>query len=250
MKRLFTFIMITALASCMAMAQRALMIKRANGVTDAVSTALIDSLEFSEDGSMLKIASKDGQLIEIETMGISLAYGEMPSTFTVIYKGATASVVNPFLLDGVTAEVAGADVTVNNGNVSTEYYFTLSGETADGSFLYNGAYKATFVLDGVSITSANGAAIDIECGKRIAVELKKGTVSTLIDCYGGNQKAALYCKGHLEIDKAGTLCHWQHETRHLGKRVYPAEEVGGRDQHSRRCQRRHPLRTIFSLKRL
>ena len=101
MKRLFTFIMITALASCMAMAQRALMIKRANGVTDAVSTALIDSLEFSEDGSMLKIASKDGQLIEIETMGISLAYGEMPSTFTVIYKGATASVVNPFLLDGV-----------------------------------------------------------------------------------------------------------------------------------------------------
>lgn len=205
MKRLFTFIMITALASCMAMAQRALMIKRANGVTDAVSTALIDSLEFSEDGSILKIASKDGQLIEIETMGISLAYGEMPSTFTVIYKGATASVVNPFLLDGVTAEVAGADVTVNNGNVSTEYYFTLSGETADGSFLYNGAYKATFVLDGVSITSAKGAAIDIECGKRIAVELKKGTVSTLTDCYGGNQKAALYCKGHLEIDKAGTL---------------------------------------------
>lgn len=205
MKRLLSIILFFALVSCVAMAQRALMIRHADGVTDAVSTAAIDSLEFSDDGSVLKIVGKDGKLVEIGASGISLSYGEMPAEFTVEYNGTTASVVNPFLLEGVTATVAGADVTVNNNNVSTEYSFTLSGETTDGSFIYNGEYKATFVLNGLSITSTKGAAIDIECGKRIALELKKGTVNTLVDCSGGKQKAALYCKGHLEIDKSGTL---------------------------------------------
>lgn len=205
MKRILTIILFSALAFRMAMAQRALMIKHADGVTDAVATAAIDSLKFSEDGSLLTIASKEGKVVEVVASGIKLSYDEMPTAFTVNYSGMTAAVVNPFLLEGVTATIAGADVTVNNSNEGTEFSFTLSGETADGSFLYNGAYKATFVLNGVGITSTKGAAIDIECGKRIALELKKGTVNTLVDCAGGKQKAALYCKGHLEIDKTGTL---------------------------------------------
>ncbi len=205
MKRILSIILFSAFAFQMAMAQRALMIKHADGVTDAVSTAAIDNLTFSEDGSLLKIASKEGKLVEVGATGAKLSYGEMPAAFTVKYNGTTADVVNPFLLEGVTATAKGAYVTVNNDNESTELSFTLSGETTDGSFLYNGAYKATFVLNGVSITSTKGAAIDIECGKRIAMELKKGTVNTLVDAAGGKQKAALYCKGHLEIDKTGTL---------------------------------------------
>ena len=45
----------------------------------------------------------------------------------------------------------------------------------------------------------------IQCGKCIALDIKKETVNTLVDGKNGEQKAALYCKGHLEIDKAGTL---------------------------------------------
>lgn len=205
MKRILYIILFSALAFQVAMAQKALMIKHADGVTDAVSTATIDSLSFSEDGSLLTIASKEGKVVEISASGIKLSYDEMPTTLTVKYDGTKAEVVNPFLLEGVTVAVAGADVTINNSNESKELSFTLSGETSDGSFLYNGTYKTTIVLNGVSITNTKGAAIDIECGKRIALELKKGTVNTLADCAGGNQKAALYCKGHLEIDKAGTL---------------------------------------------
>ena len=205
MKRILSIILFSAFAFHVAMAQRALMIKHADGVTDAVSTAAIDYLKFSEDGSLMTIAGKEGNVVEVGATGVSLSYGEMPTAFTVKYSGETASVVNPFLMEGVTATADGAYVTVNNSNASTELTFTLSGETTDGSFLYNGAYKATFVLNGVSITSTKGAAIDIECGKRIAMELKKGTVNTLVDATGGKQKAALYCKGHLEIDKTGTL---------------------------------------------
>jgi len=99
----------------------------------------------------------------------------------------------------------GAYLTLTNTNTSTEYETELSGSTTDGGFTYNGTYKTTIVLNGVNITSKKGAAIDIQCGKRVALELKKGTESTLVDAANGEQKAALYCKGHLEIDKSGTL---------------------------------------------
>lgn len=55
MKRILSIILFSTFAFNAAMAQRALMIKHADGVTDVVSTAVIDSLKFSEDGSLLTI---------------------------------------------------------------------------------------------------------------------------------------------------------------------------------------------------
>ena len=57
----------------------------------------------------------------------------------------------------------------------------------------------------VLLTSSKGAAIDIESGKRTELKLMKGTVNTLTDCKNGGQKAALYCKGHLEVEGGGSL---------------------------------------------
>lgn len=189
----------------MLQAQRALMIQRNNGVTDAVSTSVIDSLSFSADGSVMKVASS-GNVVNVDAASIkSLSYGDMPTAFSIKYEGEAVTVVNPYLMSGVTVEAEGANVTVSNSNESKELSFTLSGETTDGSFVYKGTYKTTIVLNGVSITNTKGAAIDIQCGKRVALELKKGTVNTLVDGKDGKQKAALYCKGHLEIDKTGTL---------------------------------------------
>lgn len=191
--------------STLLFAQRSLMIERIDNVTDYIPTDEIEQITFSEDLSQFIVASKDNQIVvdraDVKTMG----YTETPSAFQVEYEGATAKIRNPYLLQGVTADVQGAHVAINNSNVNNEFSFELCGSTPNGSLLYNGEYKATFILNGVSITNPSGAAIDIECGKRIAMELKKGTENTLVDGANGDWKAALYCKGHLEIDKAGTL---------------------------------------------
>lgn len=205
MKRLISLVAMFLAASAMLFAQRSLMIERTGNVTDYIPTADIEEITFSEDLSQFIITSKDSQVVvnraDVKTMG----YAETPSAFQVEYDGAIAKIRNPYLLQGVTVDVKGAHVTINNSNVGNELSFELSGSTSDGSLLYNGEYKATFILNGVNITNPSGAAIDIECGKRIALELKKNTENTLADGVGGDWKAALYCKGHLEIDKAGTL---------------------------------------------
>ena len=181
-------------------ATRALYIHLNGGVTQAVALSRVQELTYV--GNNLVVNDS----VELDLDDITeVTFGAMPEALTVSYQGTAASVVNPYFLDGVEVALSGADVVVNNSNTETEIETELSGTSSDGSLVYNGTYKTTLTLNGLTLTNTRGAAIDIECGKRVALKLKKGTTNTLVDGAGGTQKAALYCKGHLEIDKAGTL---------------------------------------------
>lgn len=180
-----------------------------NGIKEYALLTDIDSIYFDQETfSIMYVQPIDGSkplAITLADISDMSCVASVPESINIVYSGSKATVENPFFLNGVNVDVEGADVTVSNSNVTTEYTTSLSGETTNGSFTYNGDYKTTIELNGVSITSTKGAAIDIECGKRINLYLKKNTVNTLIDAANGKQKAALYCKGHMEIDKAGTL---------------------------------------------
>lgn len=193
------------LLTCTAWAQQALMITRTDGITDCAPVSMIEEMSFSDDLTHLVLVCGT-HTVQIPRDSIELmTYAETPQALQVNYHESYVTLVNPYFLQGVTVSVEGADVTVNNANTDVEMSFELTGSTSQGSFLYNGEYKSTIILNGVSITNPSGPAVDIQCGKRIALELKKGTTSTLADGEGGDWKAALYCRGHLEIDKSGTL---------------------------------------------
>lgn len=124
---------------------------------------------------------------------------------TVTYSGTTATVNIPSSISGVTASVSGAHVTLTSTNTTDELLYVLSGTSSDGSLTINGSYKMRIHLNGVSLTSTQGAALDIECGKRIEMKLLKGTENTFVDCANGSQKGCIYTKGHLELKGKGTL---------------------------------------------
>ena len=104
MKRIFSIILVFALVSCVAMAQRALMIRHADGVTDAVSTAAIDSLEFSDDGRGIDAngnvtISDDGTEVKITNSGaasksVKVGNSENVGTFTLNGGTLTANISN------------------------------------------------------------------------------------------------------------------------------------------------------------
>lgn len=210
MKRLFATICLTASVLLQATAAHDVLRITHRGITDYARLSAIDSLYFEDDGKTLCIQPL-GEALPVRLASdeiCSLDYiveADCPSAVYVTYADQQAMVENPFLLAGVTVSIDGAYVTVSNPDVTTEYTTRLTGSTRDGGFCYVGSYKTTVVLDGLSLASQRGAAVDIQCGKRVALELKKGTVNTLSDAADGQQKAALYCKGHLEIDKAGQL---------------------------------------------
>lgn len=126
-------------------------------------------------------------------------------TLYISYDGTTAT-IHPQNVEGITTDINGAAVTLTNANTDREMTFVLSGESNEGSFTYNGEYKACIRLAGVNLQSTTGAALNIKCGKRIALEILDGTTNSLTDATEDlGQKAALYCKGHLEVSGSGEL---------------------------------------------
>lgn len=201
-------------------AGQALFLSGADGVTNVVELSAIDSLSFSADGSLLNIAA----LGSVKTLPcdqiLSLRLDESPESFLVTYSGPTASAINPYFAQGVSVSIQGADVVVNNDNTTEELTFELGGTSADGSFLYNASFKSTLVLNNLNLTSSKGAAMDIQCGKRVSLQLKKDSDNRLEDCAHGEQKAALYCKGHLEFDKSGRLTVIGHTKHAISAKEY------------------------------
>lgn len=106
----------------------------------------------------------------------------------------------------VSAEIRGGSVTLlASEDVADEVTYTLQGVSTNGSLYMVGSYKATFVLNGLTLQSADSAAINIRDGKRINVELADGTVNVLTDASGGSHKACMMVKGHTEFSGGGSL---------------------------------------------
>jgi len=126
------------------------------------------------------------------------------------YAGKTATVTNPFESSGVSVVITNGDVVVTSTVTSTEINYVLSGNTTDGSFKLYGEYKFNLVLNGVGITNTDGPAINIQCGKKVSVNVLNGTNNRLIDgsTYATStedQKAAFFSEGQLNFSGTGAL---------------------------------------------
>lgn len=141
-----------------------------------------------------------------------------PLRVQVNFADAKSSITLPLsLLPLLTIEQDGAYVNITSAaTADPEITYALQGTTTNGAFLLNGIYKCGLVLNGVNITSRRGAAIRINNGKRIDVELVKGTTNSLADCQQGLQDACLHIKGHPEFKGEGTL-NITGNTRHAYK---------------------------------
>ena len=166
----------------------------------------IKTIPYAFAGSTLTVGEQSYATTEIDSITII-------NPVTITWNGASATIDIPENVEGVTYEIAGGHVVINNTNTCTEHEFILKGSSNDGSFTYNGNYKTKFHLNGISLTSTKGSAFDIECGKRIDLKLKQGTENSFTDAAtrvnfdesNDGAKAAFYCKGHMELSGGGTL---------------------------------------------
>lgn len=162
-----------------------------------------DDIVFSTDGLEVTIAEDETyELSEIDS--ITFAEPQYPRV-DIVYNGASATVNVSPSVKGVTYSINGAKVTLNSSTTTEEYLYSVSGKSSNGSLIINGDYKLTVELAGLDLTNTSGPAIDIECGKRIGVILKKGTVNNLADGKSGDHKGAFYTEGHPEFEGGGTL---------------------------------------------
>lgn len=202
MKKISTFVLLFVVA-CTTFAQT---LKVHTGqVTVAVPADKADKMRY-EGGTSLTIYGKTYDIAAIDS--ITVDRSTVPdSTVSVVYGGNTAHVlVSGDIYPNLTVTAEGADVSViADARLLSEVTYRLSGASAAGSFMMDGEFKATLVLDGLTLTNPAGPAINIENGKRINVRLTDGTTTTLEDGAGGLHKACFFINGHPEFSGSGNL---------------------------------------------
>lgn len=189
-------ILFTGLLLCCALASQAqeqIRIWQSGNDTRLTTT----EMPFSDDGSTFTVGDLTFDTSTIDSITVV-------HTVYVTFAGETATVDLGHAPD-VVATTDGAHVSIVSTNTKSELEFVLQGESSQGSLTYTGSLKCKFYLNGLNLTSDRGAAIDIQCGKRVDLILVSGTDNYLTDAAGGTQKAALYCKGHLEVEGSGSL---------------------------------------------
>lgn len=156
------------------------------------------------DGTSLTIGSRTFSLTDLELVSVDLSNSIKDNSVSVTYSDTKAEVViagniAPYITASVTN---GTHVSILEAGCENEITYTLSGSCSNGSLYQDGDLKATFVLKNLSLTNPSGAAININDGKRIAIELE-GT-NTLADG-SSTDKGALMVNGHSEFTGSGTL---------------------------------------------
>lgn len=112
---------------------------------------------------------------------------------------------------GVTISNNNGHVTIHSTITDKELNYILSGTTENGSVKIYGEYKFGLVLNGVGITNPSGAAINIQCGKKITVTLVDQTNNRLIDgetynyTDGEDMKGTFFSEGQLDFYGTGAL---------------------------------------------
>lgn len=159
------------------------------------------------DGSTLTVAGRSFEISLIDSLTVVSATVAGDSVYITYSESGAVVEIPSYLWDVVEPEIDGADVTLTS--TATEDYdeviYLLSGSSSQGSFTQVGDYKCSLVLNDLTLTSVSGAAINIDNGKRIEINIPDGTTTTLADYADGSQKACLRVKGHAELKGGGTL---------------------------------------------
>ena len=129
---------------------------------------------------------------------------------TIRYSGSTVKVEQK-TTDSVNVAVDGAKVCIESLYKGHKLTIRMKGMSDEGQLVLKTAGKAKVTLDGLNLTSQEGAPLDLKNKKKVEVVVAKGTENTLRDgetydmVDGEDQKAALFSEGQILVSGKGQL---------------------------------------------
>lgn len=203
MKRLLSIVAAIMMTATCAVAQSFTVAD--GGVTWHYSVSDVGTAPMPYSAGTLTIAGRPYTLGPSLTLKVSGGPDEVdPLTVSVCFDGVKTTVDAPgTLADRLAISVAGGSVDITaDPALAEEITYKLQG--TGESFALHGDYKATIVLDNVSLTATGvKPALWVDCGKRIEFDVAEGSKNTFADVAANDKKSAFHVKGHAEWKGGG-----------------------------------------------
>lgn len=181
-------------------------------VTYAIPAAQAGEMLYN-NAQTLTVGNKIYSLNDITNISID-GSSVSENTVKVSYNGNAAKVeISGNIAPYITAEVKGGHVRMAaSADLAKEVTYTLSGNSSNGSFYMEGSYAMALVLNSLTLTNPDSAAINIQNGKMINIKIADGTTNSLSDGMttasndgSDGHKAAFYVDGHTSWTGTGNL---------------------------------------------
>lgn len=197
-------------AALVATAADKLMIYFTSGSSEGVPLEMLEEVCFDETGEVASFSGK--ALATSYGCGVIdfMQFEDSSDVVEIMFADDKTVVRNPFAYEGVTVFVEGGRVTVTS-TLDKEITYILSGNSDNGMFkLYSESdYKLT--LNGLNLTSTDGAPINLQSEAAVRLELMAGTINKVADTEnytqvdGESMKGCFYTNGDLTIIGGGSL---------------------------------------------
>ena len=208
MKKSILFILSLVLSAGMLNAQEYYLHTHRNGtVTFEKKISEIDSIWFQNNSAVFNYNSGLQTIPFTNIDSVTFSTDNIVPTYDIyiVYNGNSVTITNPLAGAGVTITDSAARVSVVTTAGISDITYHVSGTTNNGCLNITSDKRFNLSLEGESITSTTGAAINSIVDKKMTVVLADNSVNYLKDCANGAQKAALYSKGQVFFHGSGTL---------------------------------------------
>lgn len=220
MKKIFIFIIsVVALSTAVAQDVRSLNAMSGGQNIFTKATQAIDSIKFVNGNAVVHYGvntwSRSMSSIDSVIFGWQQAIDDIEredsvaidtaNAIRIVWNGNDVTIINPRAAAGVSIVADSAHVTVTSTANISDLVYILSGSSDNGSLTINTDKKLIALLNGVSLTNPQSAALLISGDKRACIHLQANTVNALTDGAASTQKGALQSDGRFIIQGSGQL---------------------------------------------
>ncbi len=204
MKAIFILISLFTALHTTVVAQNIMRVHNSGNLIYQEQISNVDSLTYTDTTSTF-FPSYGEFLLPIAGIDSITFASAVEDEIYIVYTGGTATIINPFVNDGVSITDSAGHVTVTSTYASGNLRYNVLGSTDNGSLTLTSAQPVKIILSHASITNPGGAAVSLMAATESELFLSSGTVTTISDASTSKGSGALYASGSLTINGTGTL---------------------------------------------
>ena len=169
----------------------------------------VDSIKLESTYAKFKLSDATNTLNIQKTMIDSLTFTTNTVNLDkiyIIYNGTDdATIINPYATSGVTITATAGTVVVTAASGITNLEYNILGSSTNGSLTITTDLAVNLVLNNLTLTNPNGAALTVSGAKTTNILLKSGTSNTLSDGSTSTKNGTITTNGPIVIQDSGTL---------------------------------------------
>lgn len=208
MRKIYLIAVLSLLAN-FAVGQQKIRVHSSGNIIYAKELAAVDSIKLDNTYTKFKLSDDVNTLniqkVFIDSLTFTTSTVNLDKIYIIYNGNDNATIINPYASSGVNITAVAGTVTINATSGIDNLEYNILGSSANGSLTLTTDKDVNLVLDNLTLTNPNSAALSITGARTTNILLKAGSTNTLTDGAASTANGTISTDGPIAIGNTGTL---------------------------------------------